>query len=180
MTSSQHQYVVREVSALQSLNHQFIANYFGLLQSKRKIILMLEYIEGGELWSYLNELRYNNMNTRKFKLKPSPKSNAKTEERNSLMPLYQSTLYVSMVMLALQHVHEHGFCYRDLKSENLLITSTGYLKLIDFGFAKEVPFVNKNQKIQYRTFTLCGKFLISFVFACITIKSTRHSRIHCT
>ena len=38
---------------------------------------------------------------------------------------------------------------RDLKSENLLLCSNGYLKMADFGFAKSLPLGQK-------TYTLCG------------------------
>jgi serine/threonine protein kinase len=51
------------------------------------------------------------------------------------------------VLLALEHIHDKGFVHRDLKLENLLITSDGAVKLTDFGFAK---------KVLYRTWTLCG------------------------
>jgi serine/threonine protein kinase len=42
------------------------------------------------------------------------------------------------VILALDHLHTQGTIYRDLKPENLLIDPQGYLKMVDFGFAKKV------------------------------------------
>ncbi len=32
----------------------------------------------------------------------------------------------------------------------------GFVKVVDFGFAKAVPYMHKNGQMQYRTFTLCG------------------------
>ena len=48
-----------------------------------------------------------------------------------------------------------NIAYRDLKPENLLIDVAGYLKVIDFGFAKKFPFL-KNGVVQDKTYTLCG------------------------
>ena len=37
-------------------------------------------------------------------------------------------------------MHARGVAYRDLKPENMMIDNTGYVKLIDMGFAKPIPF----------------------------------------
>lgn len=42
------------------------------------------------------------------------------------------------LILGLEYLHQKNIIYRDLKPENLLIFSDGYVKLADFGLAKEL------------------------------------------
>ena len=51
------------------------------------------------------------------------------------------------IVMALQSLHNDNTAYRDLKPENLMIDDQGYIKMVDFGFAKVVT---------DKTFTLCG------------------------
>jgi serine/threonine protein kinase len=55
--------------------------------------------------------------------------------------------YAAQVVLAFEYMHDRNIVYRDLKPENLLLDPKGYLKIVDFGFAKVVV---------DRTYTLCG------------------------
>jgi len=74
------------------------------------LYFQLEYINGGELFTYL-----------------------RTEGR--LTPQH-SKFYAGSVTLMFEYLHAKHIIYRDLKPENLLIAQTGYLRLTDFGFAK--------------------------------------------
>lgn len=138
--NGQHRYVRREIFALQNFQHPFIADYFGVVLSRNKICFLLEFIPGGELWSYLYD----------------EEGHSKRKGEYGGIPMADVVLYAGTVVLALEHIHELGYIYRDLKPENLMMHANGYLKLVDFGFAKQVPFINKAGTIQYRTFTLCG------------------------
>jgi len=55
--------------------------------------------------------------------------------------------YSGCVLEAFHHLHGLDIVYRDLKPENLLFDADGYVKIVDFGFAKLV---------HEKTYTLCG------------------------
>ena len=55
--------------------------------------------------------------------------------------------YAANVVLMFETLHRQDIVYRDLKPENVIVGEDGYLKLIDFGFAR---------KIKDRTWTFCG------------------------
>ena len=78
----------------------------------RFLYMLLEFICGGELFSYLrNAGRFNNSS---------------------------SNFYASEIVCALDYLHGQHVVYRDLKPENLLLDKDGHLKLTDFGFAKRL------------------------------------------
>lgn len=61
----------------------------------------------------------------------------------------ESRFYIGSIILCLECLHSQGIIYRDLKPENLMIQSNGYLRLIDMGTAK---ILSKNEK----TFSIIG------------------------
>jgi serine/threonine protein kinase/CRP-like cAMP-binding protein len=134
----QAEYIIREAHTLQSLDSPFISDYYGVVLSPTKIFFMLEYVGGGDLYAHL------------YKNPDCPK------EDYGGLSISTVAIYGAMILLALDHMHIQGIAYRDLKPENLLLGLDGTLKLIDFGFCKPIPFLNKNGTKQYRTYTLCG------------------------
>ncbi|MBN3319401.1 CDK20 kinase, partial [Atractosteus spatula] len=58
--------------------------------------------------------------------------------RNSQRPLTESQVkgYMMMLLKGVAFCHENSIMHRDLKPANLLISSTGHLKIADFGLAR--------------------------------------------
>ena len=50
----------------------------------------------------------------------------------------KARVYISEIILAIAHMHEHNILYRDLKPDNVLINDDGHIKLTDFGLSKEL------------------------------------------
>lgn len=46
-----------------------------------------------------------------------------------------AVFYIAEVTLALEYLHKHNIVHRDLKPDNMLISSTGHVKLTDFGLS---------------------------------------------
>eukprot|EP01113_Clastostelium_recurvatum_P006206 TRINITY_DN12814_c0_g1_i3.p2 TRINITY_DN12814_c0_g1~~TRINITY_DN12814_c0_g1_i3.p2 ORF type:complete len:424 (+),score=104.72 TRINITY_DN12814_c0_g1_i3:1456-2727(+) len=117
----QVEHINSEKTILTSIDHPFIVNLYKTYQDDRYLYMLEEYIIGGEMFSHLRRAgRFSNEVAR---------------------------FYTAEIVLALEYLHNLNIVYRDLKPENLLIDSTGHIKITDFGFAK---------KVEDRTWTLCG------------------------
>jgi len=101
--------------------HPFIVNLLGTFQDAKFLYMVLEYVNGGEFFTHLRKAGRLEDDHAKF--------------------------YSGSVVLIFDHLHKSNIIYRDLKPENLLLDSQGFLKITDFGFAK---------KVLFKTYTLCG------------------------
>lgn len=101
-----------EIQILSIINHPFLVTMEGLTQDSTFVYIMLDYIPGGELFTYLRSV---------------------VALENS-----HAGFYAAQVTLMFEHLHNLNIIYRDLKPENLLIDAMGFLKLTDFGFAKKI------------------------------------------
>ncbi|WEW57091.1 cAMP-dependent protein kinase catalytic subunit [Emydomyces testavorans] len=97
---------------LERVKHPFLITLWGTFQDAKNLYMVMDFVEGGELFSLL----------RKSQRFPNP----------------VAKFYAAEVTLALEYLHSQNIVYRDLKPENLLLDRHGHLKITDFGFAKEV------------------------------------------
>jgi serine/threonine protein kinase len=101
-----------ERTILESVNrHPFVVKLYYAFQDHEKLYLILEYAQGGELFTHLAAERMFSEDVAAF--------------------------YMAELILALEHLHHNiGVVYRDLKPENCLLDSEGHLLLTDFGLSK--------------------------------------------
>ena len=90
-------------------------------QTNEKLHLILDFARGGELFRHLSDVQ---------KVLASGEELYFTE--------HEARFYISEIMMALEHLHELGIIYRDLKTENILLDHEGHVMLTDFGLSKEV------------------------------------------
>ena len=102
------------------------------------LYMVMEYVPGGELLTHM----YDRDDT-------VPRS-ALGGFHLDVVRFYGATLVAVFEFFLTQ-----GIVYRDVKPENLLIDSQGYMKVADFGFAKVLPYVEGGCVVD-KTYTLCG------------------------
>lgn len=90
---------------LKFFHHPFHVAVHWAFQKSDKFYVVLDFMEGGELFSHVN-----------------------TEISES-----RARLHAAEIVLALEHAHAHGMSYRDLNTENILIGSDGHVRLADVG-----------------------------------------------
>ncbi|XP_054400262.1 cAMP-dependent protein kinase catalytic subunit PRKX-like isoform X1 [Pongo abelii] len=108
----QEQHVHNEKSVLKEVSHPFLIRLFWTWHDERFLYMLMEYVPGGELFSYLR-------NRGRF---------------SSTTGLF----YSAEIICAIEYLHSKEIVYRDLKPENILLDRDGHIKLTDFGFAKKL------------------------------------------
>ncbi|NXY75929.1 KGP2 kinase, partial [Glareola pratincola] len=121
--TKQQEHIYSEKKILEQICSPFIVKLYRTFKDNKYVYMLLEACLGGELWSLLRDRGSFDEATTKF--------------------------CVGCVTEAFDYLHHIGIIYRDLKPENLILDAEGYIKLVDFGFAKKI---GSGQK----TWTFCG------------------------
>lgn len=101
--------VKKEIHAMKSLTHPNIVQIKEVLMDPNHLFIIMEFVEGGELYSKLA-------------------TNGKMSEN-------VAKKYFKQIMEAVKYCHCKNICHRDIKCENILTDSHDNIKIADFGFA---------------------------------------------
>ncbi|CAI4231887.1 unnamed protein product [Auanema sp. JU1783] len=99
----------REIRIMSALNHPNIIQIFEVFENRDKIILVMEYACGGELYDYVS--------------------------KSGSLPEPEARRIFRQITSAVLYCHKHKVAHRDLKLENILLDQDNNAKIADFGLS---------------------------------------------
>lgn len=106
---------------MRGLNHPNIVQMKGRVEDQFNIYIILEYVNGGSLATYLSKYQ--------------------------TFPPEIAAVQMKQVLQGLQYLHERNIVHRDIKAANLLITKSGVVKLADFGVSAQLETAEKRYSV---------------------------------
>ncbi|KAG6896392.1 hypothetical protein C0992_008601 [Termitomyces sp. T32_za158] len=101
----------REITMMKLMNHPSIMRIYDVYEGEKELFLVLEYVEGGELFDFL--------------------------VNRGRLPPAEALAYFKQIIYGLNYAHTFSIIHRDLKPENILIASISppLIKIADWGMA---------------------------------------------
>ncbi|NXN44209.1 MYLK3 kinase, partial [Rhinoptilus africanus] len=105
--------VKNEINIMNQLNHVNLIQLYDAFEAKNNITLIMEYLDGGELFDRITDENYN-------------------------LTELDAILFTKQICEGVHYLHQHYILHLDLKPENILcVNHTGnQIKIIDFGLAR--------------------------------------------
>ncbi|KAM9286031.1 myosin light chain kinase family member 4 [Cariama cristata] len=105
--------VKNEINVMNQLNHVNLIQLYDAFESKNDIVLVMEYLEGGELFDRIID------------------ENCNLTEMDTI-------LFIKQICEGIQYMHQMYILHLDLKPENILCVNraANQIKIIDFGLAR--------------------------------------------
>jgi serine/threonine protein kinase len=103
----------REAQAAAALDHPNVVHVYDFRQESALHFIVMEYIEGPDLQQVIT--------------------------RRGPLPIGRACEYIRQAAVGLQHAHDTGLVHRDVKPANLLVDSSGTVKVLDLGLALYQP-----------------------------------------
>ncbi|ESL11850.1 protein kinase [Trypanosoma rangeli SC58] len=116
MSSRDKQYAHSEIKCLANCSHPNIIRFIEDHGENEQLLIIMEFADSGDL-------------DRQIK--------ARAQDNFRYFQEHEALFLFLQLCLALDHIHSHKMLHRDIKGANVLLTSTGLIKLGDFGFSHQ-------------------------------------------
>ena len=102
--------IIREIEILRSINHPNISQMYETYSTIHNFYLMMEYVDGGDLFDYISD--------------------------NCYLPEQKACFFFRQLISVMEYLSELGISHRDIKPENILLDKEHEnIKVIDFGLS---------------------------------------------
>ncbi|XP_065113049.1 myosin light chain kinase family member 4 isoform X2 [Paramisgurnus dabryanus] len=132
--------VKSEIEVMNQLNHDNLIQLYAAFESRHEIVLVMEYVDGGELFDRIIDENYK-------------------------LTELDTVLFIRQITEGLQYMHNMYILHLDLKPENILCISreTNKVKIIDFGLARRYK-PREKLKVNFGTPEFLAPEVINYEF----------------